>query len=382
MKQHPVITKIVKQSPHLSWMARNTVLLVRHGSHAYGTNIESSDEDFKGIAIPTKPYFLGSQDKFEQAELNDPDVVIYEIRKFFNLAAACNPNIIEVLHTDPSDHLMVDPIGRIILDNKDLFLSKRIKHTFMGYSVSQLKRIKTHRRWILNPPKEPPTRASMGLPEQTLIPQDQLAAASAEVQKELDRFQFDFMEELSEPMKISVRNTMSDMLAELKITSEVQWEAMARKVGLTDNFIEIMQKERQYKGAKLEWDNYQTWKKTRNKKRHELEEKFGYDTKHAYHLVRLIRMCREILTTGKVIVKRPDWEDLLGIRNGSWTCDELIDFAEREDKELQLLYVSSTALPKTPDFKYLDNLCISLVEKSMSAYSGYSIKKSLTSVWT
>lgn len=362
-------------------MERNTVLLVRHGSHAYGTNIATSDEDFKGITIPTKPYFLGSQNKFEQAELNDPDTVIYEIRKFFNLAAACNPNIIEVLHTDECDHLVVDPIGQIILDNKDVFLSKRIKHTFMGYAIGQLKRLKTHRRWITNPPKVPPTRASLGLPEETLIPQDQLMAASAEVDKELDKFQFDFMEELSEPMKIAVRGTMSDMLAELKITSEIQWQSAARKVGLSDNFIEIMQKERQYKGAKLEWDNYQTWKKTRNKKRFELENKFGYDTKHAYHLVRLIRMCREILTTGKVIVKRHDFEDLLEIRNGSWTCDELIDFAEGEDKALQILYATSTALPKTPDFKYIDNLCISLIEKSLSRYSGYSIKKSFDNLW-
>lgn len=374
---HYVIDKIVKASPHLSWMTRNTVLLVRHGSHAYGTNNTESDEDFKGITIPTKEYFLGSQFKFEQAELNEPDAVIYEIRKFFNLAAACNPNIIEVLHTDSSDHLVVDPIGEMILDNKNAFLSKRIKHTFMGYSISQLKRLKTHRRWIMNPPKVPPTRSSLGLPEETLIPQDQLAAASAEVQKELDRFQFDFMEELSEPMKIAVRSTMSEMLAELKITSESQWQAMARKVGLSDNFIEIMQKERQYKGAKLEWDNFQTWKKTRNKKRFELEEKYGYDTKHAYHLVRLIRMCREILTTGKVIVKRHDAEELLRIRQGAWSYDQLIEFAEGEDVALQELYTSSTTLPKTPDFKYIDNLCIKAVEKSLSNYSWYSIQKML-----
>lgn len=378
--KNPVIQKIVKQSPHLSWMEGNTVLLVRHGSHAYGTNVATSDEDFKGIAIPPKQYFLGSQERFEQAELKDPDTAIYEIRKFFNLAAATNPNIVEVLHTDPSDHIIVDPIGKIILDNKDKFLSKRVKHTFTGYAVSQLKRIKTHRRWLLNPAKEPPTRASLGLPEQTLIPQDQLMAAEAEVQKELDRFNFDFMEELSEPMKIMVRNAMAEMLAELKITTEDHWMAAARKVGLSDNFIEIMQKERQYKGAKTEWDNYQNWKNTRNKARFELEEKYGYDTKHAYHLVRLIRMCREILTTGKVIVKRPDFEELLAIRNGAWDCEYLIEWAESEDKALQEIYNKTNVLPKTPDFKYIDNLCISLIEKSLSKYSWYSVKKLLNSL--
>lgn len=368
MSKHPVLDLIVKKSPHLSWIEDNTALLVRHGSHAYGTNTATSDEDFKGIAIPTKPYFLGTMHRFEQAELKapDPDAVIYDIRKFFNLAADCNPNIIEVLHTDPSDHFIVSPIGEEILAHKDDFLSKKIKFTFMGYSVAQLKRIKTHKRWIMNPPKAPPTRASLGLPEQTLIPADQLMAAQAEVQKELDRFQFDFMEGMEESAKVGLRSTVSEMLAELKITSDQHWEAAARKIGLSDNLILVMQREREYAGAKREWDQYQNWKKTRNPARAALEEKYGYDTKHAYHLVRLIRMCREILTTGKVLVKRPDREELLTIRNGAWSYDQLIEFADREEKELNELYTTTTILPKMPDREKLDALCIRLVERSLS----------------
>jgi len=283
--KHIVIENILKNSPHLKWIKDRTVLLVRHGSQAYGTNTPESDEDFKGIAIPPKEYFFGSQHRFEQAELHDPDAVIYDLRKFFVLAADCNPNIIEVLHTDPSDHCIVDPIGKIILDHKDDFLSKRIKHTFMGYSISQLKRIKTHKKWIMNPVSKPPTRADLGLPEHTLIPQDQLMAASAEIQKEMDRSQMDFLEGLDESTKIGIQSAMTEMLAELKITSEQHWAAAARRIGLTDNLIEVMGKEREYSAKKKEWDQYQSWKKNRNPARAILEEKFGYDTKHAYHLV-------------------------------------------------------------------------------------------------
>jgi predicted nucleotidyltransferase len=275
--KHLVFQKIAQQSPHLSWIPDNTIYLVRHGSWAYGTNVASSDEDFKGVAIPTKPYFLGSQFRFEQAELKDPDTVIYEIRKFFNLAAQCNPNIIEVLFVDPSDIIHLDDIGEEILANRDKFLSKRVKHSMSGYAMSQLKRIKLHRRWLLNPVSEPPTRASLGLPEHTLIPQDQLLATQAAIQKEIDRFQFDFMEELSEPMKIAVSNAMSEMLAELKITDERHWNAAARKIGLDDNFIALMQREREYTGKKREWEQYQNWKATRNPKRAADEAKYGYD---------------------------------------------------------------------------------------------------------
>jgi uncharacterized protein len=369
MNKHPVLDIIAKNSPHLEWIQDNTVLLVRHGSHAYGTNTPTSDEDFKGIAIPTRKYFLGGLHVFKQAELKapNPDAVIYDIRKFFNLAADCNPNIIEVLHTDPSDHFVVSPIGEEILAHKDDFLSKKIKFTFMGYSVSQLHRIKSHKKWLLNPPSVPPTRSSLGLPEQTVIPADQLMAANAEVQKELDRFQLDFMEGLEESQKIAMRGIMSDMLSELKITADQHWQAASRKIGLSDNFIEVMKLERQYAGAKREWDQYQEWKSNRNKARSALEEKYGYDTKHAYHLVRLIRMCREILTTGKVLVKRPDREELLTIRNGVWSYEQLIEFAEREEKEINELYLTSTALPKIPDKEKLDELCIRLVEQSLGA---------------
>lgn len=282
---YPIIDTIIKQSPHLSWMDKGCAILVRHGSHSYGTNIESSDEDFKGICLPSKEYFLGFTKKFEQAELKapNPDVVIYDIRKFFNLSAGCNPSLIEILHTDSSDHLFISPIGQEIIDHKNDFLSKRAKFTFSGYAIAQLHRIKTHRKWILNPVNEPPTRLSLGLPEQTLIPKDQLAAAFSDIQKELDRFQFNFMENLEESSKIEIRSTMMEMLAELKITSDQHWESAARKIGLSDNFIEIMQRERQYTNAKRNWDQFQNWKKTRNPARAALEEKFGFDAKHAMH---------------------------------------------------------------------------------------------------
>lgn len=349
------------------WVPSKTSLLVRHGSHAYGTNVPESDEDFKGIVVPTKEYFLGHYKRFEQAELKSPDAVVYDIRKFFSLAADCNPNIIEVLYVDDVDRLVVDPIGEEILSHRDEFLSKKIKYTFTGYAVSQLKRIKTHRRWIMSPPRQPPTRADLGLPERTTIPTDQLQAVAAVVQKELDKSQFDFVDSLDESQKIGLMRVVSETLAELKITSDQQWSwsAAARRVGLDDNFIWIAQLEREYSAAKKEWDQFQNWKKTRNPVRAALEEKFGYDTKHALHLVRLIRMCREIISTGRVVVKRPDREELLDIRRGLWTYDELIEFAEREEKEIDDLCSVSNVLPSRPNRKKLDDLCVSLVEKSL-----------------
>jgi predicted nucleotidyltransferase len=366
MSKHTVLDLIVKNSPHLSWIRDNTIFLARAGSHSYGTNVATSDEDFRGITIPALKYFLGTMHHFEQAELKapHPDTVIYDIRKFFSLAVANNPNVLETLFVSPEDHLYVSELGQTLIDHRDQFLSKRVRFSFAGYAHSQLNRIELHRGYLLNPPKEYPTRAKMGLPEQTLIPQDQLTAAEADIQKELDKFSFNFLEEVSEPIKIGLRNIMTEMLAILKITTEDQWLSAARKIGLSDNFIEIMQKERAYKNLKSQWDKYQEWKKNRNPARAAMEEKFGYDGKHALHLIRLLRVCTEVLSTGKVIVKRPDREDLLAIRNGDWTYDRLIQEAKQLDAKAEELYQTST-LPKTPNFEKLDRLCIQLVEQSL-----------------
>ena len=65
-----------------------------------------------------------------------------------------------------------------------------------------------------------------------------------------------------------------------------------------------------------------------------MEKTFGFDTKHASHLVRLLRMCREILETGEVNVLRKDSEELRAVRKGGITYDELVDWAEKEDLAL------------------------------------------------
>lgn len=361
---HQIIQTIIKQSPHLKWMEPGTILLVRGGSHSHGTNTIHSDIDYRGVCIPSKEYFFGFLHRFEQAELKDPnpDTVMFDIRKFIHLASVMNPNVIEILFTDPSDHLFITPLGQKLFDHRELFVSKRCKHTFMGYATSQLRRIELHRRYLLHPLTHCPTRTELGLPEYTLIPQDQLTAAFAAVQKELDHLNFDFMNNLDEPTRIEVVNAMKDILVEMKVYSDEQFVAMGRKIGLSENFIEVLKRERKYNVAKKEWDHYQNWKKTRNATRAELEAKYGYDTKHACHLIRLSRMAKEILTTGKVIVKRPDREELLAIRNGAWTYEQILEFANNAEKELNEIYNSVNILPNMPNQNKLDQLCVELVE--------------------
>ena len=129
-------------------------------------------------------------------------------------------------------------------------------------------------------------------------------------------------------------NQFKNALSEMKLYDENRYLAAANKLGFSDNFMEHLKKERAYRSAMAEWKQYTEWVNNRNKDRSELELKYGYDTKHAMHLVRLMRMCREILQGKGVFVKRPDAEELLAIRNGSWKYDDLIEWAGKQDAEL------------------------------------------------
>lgn len=347
------------------WLNDRLIFLTVHGSRAYGTSTPTSDLDLKGVAIPPKEYSLGYLNRFDQAEFKEPDAVVYSIQKFFALAADCNPNIIEVLWTDPEDHLYVTPFSEKLLAHKEAFLSLKAKHTFSGYAISQLKRIKTHRRWLLNPAEEEPKREDFGLPVMAKLSQEQMGAIEKFVKEKISDWEINW-EVVPYSERLALRESFEQTLTDMSLgTEEERWVSAARQVGLEENFLELIIQERRYQGARRNWKQYHEWKKNRNPTRAQTEAESGFDRKHAAHLVRLMRMGEEILTTGKVIVKRPDAEELLAIRNGAWTYDELITWAEDMDAKLTRLYTESTVLPKQPDRKFLDRLCVELVEEAL-----------------
>lgn len=74
--------------------------------------------------------------------------------------------------------------------------------------------------------------------------------------------------------------------------------------------------------------------------------------KHALHLVRLMRMAEEILSEGKVLVKRPDAQELLAIRNGAWSLESLLAWAEEKDNYIRNTLYKNTHLPKTTNLDF------------------------------
>lgn len=292
------------------------ILRGRSGSKAYGTNIEGSDDDYKGIAIPPWEHAMGFRKSFEQHVTKYPDETVFSLRKFFALAAECNPNIIELLYTDPADLLLIRNPAHLLLDARDSFLSKKAKNTFSGYAHQQLSRINTHRRWLLTPPSEQPQRKAFGLGETTKVSKSELGAFEAMM--------------------------TDDELPELE-----------------PNVLKLFIRERQYQAAMREWGQYVNWKATRNAGRSALEAEHGYDTKHGMHLIRLMRMCCELLGGEGILVKRPDAKELVEIRMGAWSYDRLMKEADALKATSDVL-AQTSSLPAEPNYGVLEQISVTL----------------------
>lgn len=95
-------------------------------------------------------------------------------------------------------------------------------------------------------------------------------------------------------------------------------------------------------------------------KRKALVEKHGYDTKNAAHLIRLLRMGIEFLTEGRLIVQRPDGPQLMEIKLGHWTLEQVKAEAEHLFKRAEAAYDRCT-WPHQPDMTALNALSVGIL---------------------
>ncbi len=366
-------------------LRQHTVLLTVAGSRAYGINTPESDVDLRGVCTLPPDTYLGILGKFEQADSpehmkpfmdllteEERDAAtakklegsVYELKKFISLAADANPNNLDVLFCDDEHIRICTNVGELLRKNRDLFLTARVNHTLRGYAGSQLKRIRSHRKWLLTPPPGKPQRSDFGLPETGLIPKEKLDFALDFIKKKTDSWETDLSLVPSEADRLSIMERITNSLAEIMATTDSVWKSGARASGFTEEFTVAIERERAFRLAQDDWTKYSNWKRNRNPERAAMEAKFGYDLKHASHLYRLAVMAKEVLLTGKLHVNRRgiDAEQILAIRNGAWTYDRLFEWFEEIDRECKQISDShSYVVPHHPDMKKINQLCVSIL---------------------
>lgn len=326
------------------------------GSHAYGTNIPGSDTDTRGVFIAPPEFTLSCFQSVEQVQSSEIDETIFELKKFLKLSAECNPNIIELLFTDDKNVLFIDPVFKKIRDNRHLFLSKKARHSFSGYAHSQLHRIKGHHKWIAKP--QPAEHPRLGDYCKIVTKNGSVITDPATIR---DICQKSFAALTFGGHQFRLFQSPEFFADKLGVFTddEIQVRGIDVAEDVLDNKAEyigfLILNMESFKKVYSDWKHYWEWKKNRNPDRAKLEEQFMFDTKHAMHLVRLLKMSEEILEKGEVIVFRPDAQELLDIRNGKFNYQELLDWAEKSEQRLEAMYEKST-LQYSANYKAIDKL--------------------------
>lgn len=296
----------------------NIILLALGGSYAYGTTTPTSDIDIRGCALEQKKHLLTNHN-FEQVTDNTTDTVIYSLKKMVSLLSACNPNIIEILGCRPGHYLKITPAGQMLLDNKQLFLSKEACKSFGGYASAQLRRLdnKTARKFT---PDENERHICDRLKE--MRPYDSISFA--------------------------VKNTGSH--------NEICISGRFTNIPFREfytNIAELNQTVREYE---------------RNSKRNKNAIEHGKIAKHMTHLLRLYMMLEDILKDGEIVTYRTKEHNLLmDIRNGKFLdkneqpTKEFFDLVKEYEDRTNTAKIHSD-LPDKPDYEKINQLLINIYE--------------------
>lgn len=136
----------------------------------------------------------------------------------------------------------------------------------------------------------------------------------------------------------------------------------------TNEFITLLHNTQTYRQALQEYEAFQSWRKNRNSKRAEIEEKVGYDSKHSGHCYRLLKSGIEILNGEGVIPNREitgDAQFIRQIRNGEVPYDTLIAEVGKLEQEMESA-MKNTKLPKYPDQKLIEEKQIEIIKEYLN----------------
>ena len=331
------IKEMVKQSEYdflrkNEHLGSNIILLTLGGSHAYGTNVETSDIDIRGCALNSKNEILTNAN-FEQFTNDETDTTIYSFNKLISLLTNVNPNVIEMLGCKPEHYLYLSPIGKELIANSSLFLSKKCVHSFGGYANQQFRRLSNKAARVVSQS------------EQEMHILKTIENASHTFQERYASFDED-------ALKLYIDKAVSD-----EYETEVFMDIHLKHYPLRD-----------YKGMQSEMGNIiKDYAKLGKRNTHAIEH--GKLGKHMMHLVRLYLMCLDILNNGQIVTYREKEHDfLMSIRNGKYLDDnqqptpEFFQIVNELEAKLEKAKLT-TDLPAHPDYKKIDEFVASVNER-------------------
>ena len=368
--------------------------LVIRGSHAYGTNLPTSDTDYSGVFVQNLDSILGMS-YVEQINDDKNDIVIYELRRFLELLAKNNPTILELLNTPEDCIVYKHPLFYKILENKDNFLTKICANSFGGYAKEQIGKAKGQNKkqnwekdkvtrkevldfvYVIDGEKSIPWKiwnSDKGF-EEKFIGVVNVPNARDIYSVFFDKVAYNCF---SESIPENVRESAKYIRTESNLPMGFGYKGLV-KTGEGKNMAEsnqlrlssipkgetpiciITYNKDGYTQHCNDYKSYETWLEQRNEQRWIDVESHGQkiDGKNMMHCRRLMDMAREIAEGKGIVVRRPNAQELIDIRQGKVDLQTLIDHVENEIKEIDILYKNST-LPDKVDMKLVEKILIDI----------------------
>lgn len=354
----------------------NILLLTYGGSHAYGTNVETSDIDLRGIVYNPVDTLLGNN-LFEQFEDNDTDTVIYGLNKMFKLLLESNPNTVEQLGCKPEHYILLNDDGKRLIENKKVFLSKRAIYTFGGYANSQLRRLQNALARDNYPQAEK---------EQHILGSIQSAMNSIveryhTVNGEL--LKYDFSNDNGK--MIHALREYNARMHDMEAFRNFEYGSISLYPDKSDRedmnveiYIDAFLHHYPLRDYKNLWNEMNTIVRDYDKlgKRNTKKDDMHLN-KHAMHLVRLYYMCIDILEKQEIITYREKEHDLLmSIRGGEYQKPDggyRSEFFELVDSlEKRMHYAAeNTSLPDKPDMETAYEMLVEMNKNQILRMEGY-----------
>lgn len=322
----------LRTDPHLK---DRIMFLTLGGSHAYGTNVETSDVDIRGCAMNNASEIVGLSN-FEQFLNTETDTTVYAFNKLIPLLINCNPNTIEMLGCKPEHYIYMTDVGQEMINNRKMFLSKRALHSFGGYANQQLNRL------------------------ENALARDRMPQSQKE-------------EHIMRSMENSIASFES-RYTNFDAGSIILFTDVSEREGMdTEIFANIHMDHfpaRQFNSIMNDLHNVLgTYEKLNHRNR---KKDDAHLNKHAMHLVRLYLMCIDILEKEEIVTYRgDDLELLMSIRNGAYQNEdgtykpefkELID-----DLKKRLDYAKeNTSLPEHPNMKQVEEFVMSVNRRALN----------------
>jgi predicted nucleotidyltransferase len=367
--------------------------LVIRGSHAYGTNIETSDTDYSGIFIQSEEDILGNK-YVEQINDDKNDTVIYEIRRFLELLGSNNPTVLELLNTPEDCVIYKDPIFDLVLNDREKFITKICAKSLGGYAKQQISKAKGQNK-KQNWEKDKVTRKEVldfvyVIEGEKSIPwkvwnddryeEKFIGVVNVPNARDIYAVYFDkdafcmFSESISE----HTRKTLIEVRKESGSPMGFGYKGLVKTnegINSTEsNALRLSSIPKDEKPICVvtynkdgytqhcnDYKSYQTWLEQRNEARWVDVQSHGQkiDGKNMMHCIRLIQMSREIAEGKGIIVRRPNAKELISIRKGEVDLQTLIDKVEKEIVEIDKLFEESN-LPDMVNNQLIHNLIVKI----------------------